>query len=193
MVHKFIYSRRSPVLFADKPIDDSILESLFEAARWAPSSNNQQPWRFIVAKKENEDDYNRLFDCLARGNQLWAKNVPLLILSIAETISSYNQKLNKYAFHDVGLAVSNLIFQATSSGLFVHQMGGYDNKKARDVLKIPSGYEPVAMIAVGYLADSDKNFPDELKTRERKQRTRKPLSQTIFNGLWGNQLYNSKS
>jgi len=107
MVHEFIHNRRSTVLFSDQPIDDIKLESVFEAARWAPSGNNQQPWRFIVAKKENKDDYKRLFDCLFPANQLWAKNVPVLILSVAETISSYNQKMNKYAFYDVGLAVSN--------------------------------------------------------------------------------------
>ena len=123
MIHKLIKNRRSPVHFSDRPVEEEKLELLFEAARWAPSSHNQQPWRFILAKKDDKDYFNRLFDCLSPGNQLWAATVPVLILSIAETTSSYNKKMNKYAFHDVGLAVSNLILQATSMGLYVHQMG----------------------------------------------------------------------
>lgn len=185
MINKLIKNRRSPVLYSDRPLEKEKLELLFEAARWAPSSHNQQPWRFIYAKKEDINDFNRVFDCLTPANQLWAKRVPVLILSIAETISGYNKKVNKYAFHDVGLAVSNLIFQATSMGLFVHQMGGYDNEKARINLKIPRDYDPVAMIAVGYLAESYKDFPKELIKREKTPRSRKLLSEIVYNNIWG--------
>ena len=189
MIHKLIKKRRSPVIFSDKTIEDDKLESLFEAARWAPSSNNQQPWRFIVAKKIERKAYTELFNCLSPGNRIWAKNVPVLVLSVAETISSYNKKMNKYAFHDVGLAVGNLILQATALGLYVHQMGGYDNEKARNNLKIPQGYDPVAVIAIGYLADSFEGFPEELVKREKSIRTRNPLNNTVYDGMWGKKLF----
>lgn len=185
MINKLIKDRRSPVIFSGRPVEKEKLESMFEAARWAPSSHNQQPWRFIIAKKEDETDFNRLFDCLSPGNQLWVRTVPVLILSIAETISSYNQKVNKYAFHDVGLAVGNLLLQAAYMGLFVHQMGGYDNEKARNNLKIPHGYDPVAMIAVGYPAESYEGFPRELVEREKALRKRNPLSETVYGNIWG--------
>lgn len=189
MVHEYIKTRRSPVIFSDKSIEDSKLESLFEAARWAPSSHNQQPWRFIFTVKNDTKIYRRLFDCLSPANKLWAKNAPVLVLSIAETISGYNQKMNKYAFHDTGMAVCNLIFQATSLGLYVHQMGGYDNSKAREGLNIPDGFDPVAVIAVGYPAESYDGFPAELIEREKSERVRNPLGDTVFYGIWGNRIY----
>jgi nitroreductase len=189
MIHQLITDRRSPVLFSDRPVENEKLELLFEAARWAPSSHNQQPWRFILTKKENKDDFDRLFNCLDPGNKLWAANVPVLILSIAETVSSNNKKMNKYAFHDIGLAVGNLLLQATSMGLFVHQMGGYDKEKARNSLKIPPEYEPVAVIAVGYIAESYEGFPEELVRREKSPRSRKSLNEIVFNNLWGNSYY----
>jgi nitroreductase len=189
MINKLIKDRRSPVLFSERPVEKEKLELLFEAARWAPSSNNQQPWRFIIAKKEDKHDFNRLFECLSPGNQVWVVTVPVLILSIAETISSYNNKMNKYAFHDVGLAVGNLLLQATSLGLFVHQMGGYDNDKARKSLKIPYGYDPVAMIAVGYLAESHEGFPQKLIEREKEPRKRKSLDKIVYSNIWGNNFF----
>ncbi len=189
MIHKLIKDRRSPVLFSDRPVENEKLELLFEAARWAPSSHNQQPWRFILAKKENKVEFDRFFDCLSPGNKLWAINVQVLILSIAETVSSYNKKMNKYAFHDVGLAVGNLLLQATSMGLYIHQMGGYDKEKARYNLKIPPDYDPVAMIAVGYIAETYEGFPEELVRRERSPRSRKSLNEFVFNNLWGNSYY----
>jgi len=189
MIHELIKKRRSPVIFSDRPIEDEKLGLIFEAARWAPSSHNQQPWRFIITKKEDEDAFARLFNCLSPANRIWTKNVPVLALSIAETISGYNNKMNKYALHDVGLAVSNLIFQATALGLFVHQMGGYDNEKARNNLNIPHGFDPVAAIAIGYIASSYEGFPEELVKREKAARTRNPLSETVYDGVWGKKLF----
>lgn len=189
MINELILKRRSPVLFSGRAVEKEKLELLFEAARWAPSSNNQQPWRFIIAKREDEADFNRMFDCLYPGNQLWAATVPVLILSVAETISGYNKKMNKYAFHDVGLAVGNLLLQATSMGLFVHQMGGYDNEKARNNLKIPNGYDPVAMIAVGYPAESYEGFPQKLIEREKELRRRNPLNETVYSIIWGKSYF----
>jgi len=189
VIHELIKKRRSPVIFSDRPVEDKKLELIFEAARWAPSSHNQQPWRFIVAKREDSNYFARIFDCLSPANQVWAKNVPVLVLSIAESISGYNKKMNKYAFHDVGLAVSNLIFQATAMGLYVHQMGGYDNEKARNNLNIPHGYDPVAALAIGYIAGSYEGFPEELVKREKAARKRNPLSETVYNGVWGKKLF----
>jgi nitroreductase len=189
MIHELIKKRRSPVIFSDRPVEDEKLELIFEAARWAPSSNNQQPWRFIVTKKEDSNAFNRLFECLTPANQLWVKNVPVLALSIAETISGYNNKVNKYAFHDVGLAVGNLLLQATALGLYVHQMGGYDKEKARNNLGIPGGYDPVAAIAIGYIASSYEGFPEELVKKEKSPRKRRPLNESVYYGKWGNSLF----
>jgi nitroreductase len=189
MIHELIKKRRSPVIFSDRTVEDEKLELIFEAARWAPSSNNQQPWRFIVTKKEDSKAFNRLFDCLSPSNQLWVKNVPVLALSIAETISGYNKKVNKYAFHDVGLAVGNLLLQATALGLYVHQMGGYDKDKARINLGIPDGYDPVAAIALGYIASSYEGFPEELVEKEKSPRKRRPLKESVYYGKWGKSMF----
>ena len=152
-IHELLASRWSPRAFDDRSVETDLLRMLFEAARWAPSSNNEQPWRFIVATKDREADWARLFECLVEGNRRWAFRAPVLVLSIASMHFQYNGRPNRHAFHDTGLATQNLVLQAAVHGLMARQMAGFDLEKTRADLQIPSGYEPVSMIAIGYPGD----------------------------------------
>jgi nitroreductase len=113
-----ILKRKSIMSFSDKPVEPEKLKLLFEAARWAPSSSNVQPWRFIYASKEDSENYNKIFDLLFEGNKVWAGSAPVLAISIAEVVMEYKERPNRFAFHDLGMAVGNLLIQATSMGIF---------------------------------------------------------------------------
>ena len=182
-IHDLFKRRWSPRAFSDQPVEAEKLRILFEAARWAPSSNNEQPWRFIVANKDNETEWNRLLACLVEGNRTWAYRAPVLILSVASLNFEDDSTPNRHAFHDTGMAVENLVLQATALGLSAHQMAGFDVEKARADLKIPSGYEPVAMIAVGYPGDPAQ-LSDRLRAREAQPRVRKPLTEFVYSATW---------
>ncbi len=182
MINKLITDRYSPVLFDPGAVGEEKVNMLFEAARWAPSSRNEQPWRFIYAHR-NDDVFEDMLSTLFDENRIWAQNAPLLILSIAKTTFTYKGKPNYYAFHDTGMAVANLLIQATDMGLYVHQMGGYDKEKARDLLNIPEGYQPVAMIAVGYKGNPEE-MPEELRKRDKAERKRKFRSELVYRGGW---------
>ena len=170
--------------FDERAIEPEKVKSLFEAARWAPSSNNEQPWRFLAATKEQRADYDRLLGCLLEGNRKWAFRAPLLVLSVASLFFEDDGKPNRHALHDTGLAAENLVVQATAMGLQAHQMAGYDVDKARRECQIPSGFEPVAMIAVGYPGDPAL-LPDYLRERELKPRERQPIEDFVFSASWG--------
>jgi nitroreductase len=182
-IHELLTRRWSPRAFDERPIEPDTLKSLFEAARWAPSSNNEQPWRFIVASKEQQPSYDRLCACLVEGNRAWASRAPLLILSVANLNFEDSGKPNRHALHDTGMATENLLLQATALELAAHPMAGFNVEKARADLKIPSGYEPVAMIAVGYPGDPTI-LPDRLKQRELAARERNQASAFVFSGEW---------
>ena len=182
-IHELLKKRWSPRAFDERPVEADKLLSLFEAARWAPSSNNGQPWRFLVARKESKAEYDRLFNCLVEGNQKWAHRAPVLLLSVAK-LQFEDGSANRHALHDTGMAAENLAIQATALGLVTHQMAGFDVEKARVDLKIPSGYEPVAMIAVGYPGEL-ASLPDRLRERELQPRSRQPISEWTFSGQWG--------
>ncbi len=182
-VHDFIRSRWSPRAFADRPVEQDKLLSLLEAARWAPSFYNHQRWSFIVATKENPTGYNRLLSTLVEFNQGWAKNAPVLIIAVAQTINNEG-KPNRHAFHDVGLAIENLVFQATALALYVHQIAGFNVDIARKEYHIPDGYEPATALTVGYIGDP-QSLNDGLRERELAPRVRKPLKEFVFTGKWG--------
>ena len=183
-VHELISRRWSPRAFADRLVSENDLRRVLEAARWAPSSSNEQPWSFLVATKTYPEDYQRLFSCLVPGNQLWAGQAPVLMLSVARLVFEEDGSPNRHAMHDVGLAVENLIVQASALELFVHQMAGFEVDKARELFQIPPQYEPAAMIAIGYLGDPD-TLPEKLRVRELAPRTRKPLTEFVYTGRWG--------
>jgi nitroreductase len=184
-IHDLLSERWSPRAFADRPVEEFKLHSLFEAARWAASGGNQQPWHFIVASKENADDHARLVDTLWERNAIWAQNAPVLILVVAKL---YDRPGKEYiSFYDVGMAAGNLVTQAVHLGLVTHQMGGFDADKARASLGIPDGYQPLTMMALGYPDTPDK-LPDDLRERELAPRSRKPQEEFVFRGRWNNQV-----
>ncbi len=155
-----------------------------EAARWAPSSSNEQPWRYIVATKDDATNYARLFDCLVEGNKLWAKSAPVLMISVATKTFTRNGKPNRFSGHDVGQASAMLTIQATALGLYVHQMGGFDAEKARQEFNIPETAEAMAAIAMGYLGDP-ATLPEDLHKRELTPSPRRPINEFVFTGQWG--------
>jgi len=183
-IHELLRRRWSPRAFSDRRVDPAIMRSLLEAARWAPSSYNEQPWSFIVATKDDTAEFSRLLSCLVEGNIQWAQHAPVLMVSVARLSFEDDGKPNRHAFHDVGLAVANLIVQATALGLVVHQMAGIFPDKIRELYGIPEGYEAVAGIALGYPGDP-QSLPEGLRKRELAPRERKPLTEFVFSGSWG--------
>ncbi len=183
-IHELIKRRWSPRAFAERPVEHGKLLSLFEAARWAPSALNAQPWSFILATKEDNEGFDRLLGCLPERNQQWARHAPVLVLSVAQ-LYLQTGKPNRFAAYGVGLAVENLVIQATALGLYVHQAGGLNEKAVRKAFSIPDGYAPVDIIAIGYLGEPE-SLPDDLQKQECAPRERKPLEQFVFSERWGN-------
>jgi len=185
-IHDLIRTRWSPRAFSDKPISDETLRSLFEAARWAPSSSNEQPWAFLVSRKGDGVNHEKMLGTLVEFNQAWAKNAPVLVIAVAELAFAKNGTPNRNALYDTGAAVAHLTTEATSRGLFVHQMAGFDPQKAREAFEIPSGWEPIAAFTIGHPGDP-ATLPDTLREREQAPRVRKPLSEFVMLGKWGKQ------
>lgn len=183
-VHDLIGRRWSPRAFENRPVEPEKLRSLFEAARWAASSYNGQPWYFIVGTKDNPENFQKVLDCFVEFNQGWAKSAPVIALSVAGLKFQHNGEPNRHAFHDVGQAAANMATQATALGLSIHQMAGIDPENARRIFSIPEGFEAVAGIAIGY-AGSPDSLPGQLKERELLPRERKPLDSFVFAGKWG--------
>jgi nitroreductase len=185
-VHEIIGNRWSPRAFDSRPVEPEKLKALFEAARWAASSSNAQPWYFIVATKDDPENFKKVLDSFVESNQSWAKNAPALGLSVAQLNFAMpdNKAPNRHAFHDVGQAAANLALQAHSLGLEIHQMAGILPDKAREIFGIPTGFEAVAGMAIGYPGDPS-TLPDKLKQRELAERSRKPLDSFVFTGKWG--------
>ncbi len=175
--------RWSPYGFEDRPVSEADLRSLFEAARWAASSYNEQPWNYLIATRENPQEFGRLLSCLVEANQAWAKAAPVLALGVVSLRFSKTNKDNRAAVHDLGLAAGNLVVEATTRGLSVHQMIGILPDKAREVYGIPEHFEAWTALAIGYKADPAK-LPDALKARDLAPRQRKPLSEFVFTGQW---------
>ncbi len=184
-ISELIAERWSPYAFDNRLVPDADLRSLFEAARWAPSSYNEQPWSYIVATRDNSEQFQRLLSCLVDANQVWAQAAPVLALGVVSLKFARNAKDNRAAVHDLGLASGNLVLEATARGLFVHQMIGILPDRAREIYGIPEGYEAWTGIAIGYRGDPT-SLPDPLRERERAPRQRKPLQEFVFNGKWGN-------
>ncbi|HXE75219.1 MAG TPA: nitroreductase family protein [Candidatus Xenobia bacterium] len=183
-IQELLARRWSPYAFSERPVAPEILVSLLEAARWAPSSYNEQPWAFLVATKENPEEFARLLSCLVPSNQEWARNAPVLMLSVAKLKFDRGGRANPHAWHDVGLAAMSLVVQAMAHGLYVHQMAGIEPERAREHYSIPEGWEAVAGIAIGYLGDSNA-LPEKLRQRDFAPRSRRPLEQMVFTGRWG--------
>ena len=183
-IDNLLQRRRSPRAFSEQPVEPEKLVSLFEAARWSPSSANEQPWNFIAATKDDHEINSRLFECLSERNRQWAHRAPVLILAVAKLHYDRTGAPNRHAWYDVGQSVAHLTVQATALGLSVHQMGGFNTEKAGELFVIPDGFEPVVMLAAGY-ADATDVLPDDLRQREEAPRTRKPLETLVFTDAWG--------
>lgn len=170
---------------AKRPVPRGQLMSLLEAARWAPSCNGDEPWRYLIWDKGRDPGgWQKAFDCLTESNQKWVKNVPVLLLSCSGSNFGPTGKPNRWTQHDTGAASVSLALQAVALGLMVHQMGGFDVEKARAAFAIPADYTPMAMIAVGYQAAPDV-LDEETKKKELNPRARKPLAERFFEGGWG--------
>lgn len=189
-IHELISSRWSPRAFADRPVEGEKLLSLFEAARWAPSSFNGQPWHFLLATRDAPAEFERMLGCLVEFNQTWARAAPVLVIAVARLRFEHNNQANGHALHDVGLALSNLALQATSMGLCVHMMAGFDAPMTREVYKVPVDFEPITAAAIGYPGDPGA-LPPDLKKRELSPRQRKPVESFVFAGEFGRAAFQS--
>lgn len=183
-IHELLGRRWSPRAFAERPVEAEKIQRLLEAARWASSCFNEQPWAFIVATVNRPAEYAQVLKCLVDGNQIWAKRAPLLMITAAKLHFDHNGQTNPHAFHDVGLAVGNLVVQATSMDLVVHQMAGILPESIREYFSLPTGYKPVTGLAIGYSGDLT-TLPEEIREREQAPRSRKALQEFVFSETWG--------
>ena len=178
-VHQVIRERYSTVIFSSKQVEEEKLISLFEAARWAPSAFNEQPWRFILGINGQDENYQKIYDCLMTANQRWAKYAPVLVISLSRVISDVTNKPNRFAQYDTGMAVGNLLTQATAMGLMVHQMGGFSVTNVKKYFEIGDEYEVMAVMAIGYKGDVNL-FPEYLQDIEKKKRVRKSIDEILL-------------
>lgn len=179
-----IQDRWSPRAFADKLIPPTVLRSLFEAARWSPSSGNEQPWVYFLATRDDPENFAKLAGILVESNYIWASHAAALALAVASLTFARGNSPNRNGQYDVGAASAYLTIEATSRGLRVHQMAGYDADKARNVFGIPEGWQPIAAMAIGYPGDP-ASLPEKLRERELLPRKRKPIREFVMSGAWG--------
>ena len=172
-----IQNRRSPRAIAEKAVTKEMIALLFEAARWAPSAMNEQPWNYFWVHRNNRKKFEEVLSLLTGINPLWAKNAQVIIISVARKNYEYNDKLNRNALHDTGAANFSIAVQATEMGLQVRQMGGYDREKAAAYFKLDTEkYELATFIAVGFPGEPEQ-LPEELRIREVQPRGRKEINE----------------
>jgi len=181
-IHPIIKKRWSPRAFSGKKVLKAVLQRIFEAARWAPSSFNEQPWRFIVGVKGDET-WDKLYECMVEFNQKWAGKAPVLILAVGNTRSSKGTANEVYQY-DVGQSMAYITFQAETEGLVVHQMGGFSKEKATELFSIPEDHAPLTMMAIGY-QDAPETLPGDFEKMEKTPRERKAIGELVFAGRFG--------
>jgi len=184
-LHDLLARRWSPRAFVDRAVEPEKLLALLEAGRWAASSNNGQPWAFIVADKSDQAAYDAMLSCLMDGNQSWAVLAPVLMLTFVEPIWRGQDRANVTAMHDVGMATAMMSIQAEALGLRTHHMGGIHRDKIRETYAVPPTFEPVSAIAIGYQGDEALLPEEKDRAREANPRTRKPLEEIVFAGKFG--------
>ena len=186
-VSDVIRNRWSPYRFEPRVVEDDKLLQCLEAARWAASSFNDQPWFWIIARRQDTAAFERMIGCLMEPNRGWASNAGALLLTVTRSSFAYNGKPNRVALHDLGQAAANLSLQATELGLQVHQMAGVNLSLVRQEYGIPEGHEPQTGIAIGYpdTADPADDLARELHQRESAPRKRKPIAEQVFADKWG--------
>lgn len=183
-VQDLIRARFSPRAFAARAVGSELLASLLEAARWAPSCYNDQPWRFLVTTADRPAAFRRLFDCLVPGNQAWAASAPVLMLAVARLQFRHDGTPNRHAIYDLGQAVGTLLVQATALGLHAHQMAGFDAERARSAFAIPPANEPLAVIALGHLGDASR-LPPGMEEKNPAARERLAIAEFAYRDAWG--------
>jgi len=183
-IQELLAVRYSPYTFAPRLVETQKLLLCLEAARWAASSFNEQPWSFLVAPRQQAQEFEKMQGCLVEANQSWAANAGVLILTVVSKTFTGNNKPNRVAEHDLGLAAANLTVQATALGLAVHQMAGVNLTKARQTYQIPDSFEPFTVIALGYAGDPARTQDPVLAERDQTPRSRKPLQEFVFFGAW---------
>jgi nitroreductase len=167
-------------------VSNESLLSIMEAARWGPSCMGDQPWQFIVFHKRDATSWTQALNCLSIGNQNWAMDASILILACANQKFSHNDKTNRWNQYDTGAACENICLQATSLGLVAHQMGGFDVEKTRELFQIPSQYDLMSFIAIGFPLALEKISAEAL-SKEQEARKRKPLREVFYTNHWGEQ------
>lgn len=182
-IHELIKKRWSPRAFANNEPSREILLTLFEAAQWAPSSFNEQPWAFLVGCKDSAA-YRQIYDTLAPFNQGWAVKAPVLAVACAKRNFSHNDQINRHYMYDTGAAMAYLALEATHQGLYVHQMAGFDVDKITDSFEIPDTYEALTVVAIGYIGNAQE-LSDKYKESELNERSRKPLADILYAETWG--------
>ncbi|HJT84459.1 MAG TPA: nitroreductase family protein [Nitrososphaeraceae archaeon] len=185
-IHSLIAKRWSARAFSTKSVEKTKLLSILEAARWAPSSRNEQPWRYIVFTNDNSEKLNMARSVLLEINN-YAKRAPILICAITKKYYTDNGIYNKLHFHDLGAANENMFLESFNQGLIMHEMGGFDREKARKVFSIPDVFEIGVMIAIGY-QDSHDILPERYREKAFSPRERKSLSEIAFLEQLGNVL-----
>ena len=178
-----ILSRWSPRSFSDREVSPALLAKVFEAARWAPSSNNEQPWRFIVGVRDSST-HSKIASTLVAFNQAWAPHAPVLILGVAKTTFTHKGAPNAYALHDLGASAALLVLQAAALGLCAHQMAGFDHEAARQILEIPEDFLLGSVTALGYQGEPEALTNERLLAQELAPRQRRPLADLVFSS-WG--------
>lgn len=180
-------SRWSPYRFEPRPVEDEKLLACLEAGRWAASSYNDQPWSWIVARRQDDPDFQTMIGCLLEANQDWASRAGALLVAVTRTTFRQNNKPNRVALHDLGAASAHIALQATKFDMQVHQMAGLNLSLTRQTYGIPEGHEPQTAIAIGYPDRSapTTEFDKKLHQRETGPRTRLSLAEQTFAGKWG--------
>lgn len=182
-LHPLLDQRYSPRSFSDRDVTDTELELVLEAARWASSSHNEQPWRFLVTRRGKEG-HAELLDALWSMNKVWADKAPVLILNMVQRNFAFNGEENYFARHDLGGALAQLTAQATSMGMGLHQLAGFHADQAREAFRIPESTDVVSILALGFPGTADALDPP-YREREMKRTPRKPLNELVFNGKFG--------
>jgi nitroreductase len=175
-LHELIRKRWSPNQFSSRPVEPEKLRTMFEAAQWAASCFNEQPWRFVLASRAEPEQFQKVLGLLAERNQQWAHTAYALGFSTGKKTFSHSGKPNRFALHDAGAATANLAIEGTALGVRTHFMGGFDTQRARSEFHIPEDFEIGAAFAIGYIDEAATPPP---------ARTRKGLEEIVFSGDWG--------
>lgn len=185
-IHDLLRQRWTQRAFSDRAIEVEKLRCLFEAARWAPSSFNEQPWRYIIATRDQRDEFDKMLSCLMDKNQRWIRSsgVPFLMIVLSKKTFTYNGKPNRVHTHDIGLSMGNFLIQATAMDLFVCQLQGIHLRRVADLYLVPEDFEPAIGCAVGYPGELLR-LPAEFHEREIQQRIRADFKDFVFEGTFG--------